>query len=244
MLQFQRDPRINITLFLLALMGTVIAQVKGWHGLEFVCRPAMMVILSFWFYHNSRRFGDRFTLLVQGGLFFSLVGDIAFMFQHVDEFNFLLGIAALLIAQLFYTLAFAQNAVDVGDLDGLFVSLLLAVGIVAYGFFFSYDLMRYLDGDIAIPVLAFMITAVLMGIGAGLRFKRTFPRSFWIVLIGALLFIVSDSLLVRDRFARPIAYGNVMIMLTYGTAQLLFAAGSLFHVLDPEEIKRRQALRT
>ncbi|MCB0812103.1 MAG: lysoplasmalogenase, partial [Flavobacteriales bacterium] len=40
------------------------------------------------------------TLLVQAGLFFSLIGDVFLMLDHLDEFNFLIGLSAFLIAHI------------------------------------------------------------------------------------------------------------------------------------------------
>ena len=133
---------------------------------------------------------------------------------------------------------------EVGDMEGLLVSILIGVAMISYAFFFSYGLVPYLDESLSIPVIAYVIAISLMGITAGLRFKRTFPRSFWFVMIGAVLFIVSDSLLARNRFIRPFESADLLVMLSYGAAQYSIVAGSLVHVLDPEEIRRRQALRT
>ena len=90
----------NGSLYALAVAGSCIGKMKDWHGLEFACTPLMMIILSSWFFFNSRRVGDRFTLLVQAGLFFSLIGDVALMFVDRDDFNFIVGLGAWLIAAL------------------------------------------------------------------------------------------------------------------------------------------------
>ncbi len=243
-MDLRKSPWINGALYLAALLGTLVAQLRDWHGLEFVCKPLMLVVLSSWFYFSSRRVGDRFTLLVQAGLFFSLLGDVALMLQHLDEFNFLIGLAAFMVAQICYAVAFLQNVLEVGGAEGVWVSLLITVLLLSYGFFFAFDLVPYLDEVLVLPVLAYAIAITLMGVAAGFRFRRTFPRSFWMVFVGALLFIASDSLLARDRFARPVPMGDVLIMVTYAGAQFLIAAGCLVHVLDPEELRRRQALRT
>ncbi|MBV6405749.1 MAG: lysoplasmalogenase [Flavobacteriales bacterium] len=240
----RKSPLINGALYLAALLGTLLAQLRDWHGLEYVCKPLMLVVLSSWFYFSSRRVGDRFTLLVQAGLFFSLVGDVAMMLQHVDEFNFLIGLAAFMVAQICYAVAFLQNVIEVDGAEGVWLSLLITVLLLSYGFFFAYDLVPYLEDVLVLPVLAYAIAITLMGVAAGFRFRRTFPRSFWMVFVGALCFIASDSLLARDRFVRPVPLGDVLIMVTYGVAQFLIAAGCLVHVLDPEELRRRQALRT
>jgi len=240
----RRNPLINGVVYALALIGTLAGLAQGWQGLVYLCKPLLMIVLSLWFFHSSRRVGDRFTLLVQAGLFFSLLGDVALMFQHLDEFNFLIGLAAFMMAQICYAMAFAQNAIDVGEAKGLLVSLVLAVCVVAYGFFFAYDLLPYLDDGLLLPVVAYAIAITVMGCAAAFRFGRTFPRSFWMVLVGAALFIASDSLLARNRFVHPFEWADVLVMLTYGMAQYLIVAGCLVHVLAPDQLRRRQALRT
>lgn len=242
------DPKKNTVLngaiYLLALAGTCWAQWKGWHGLEFVCKPLLMITLSSWFFFNSRRVGDRFTLLVQAGLFFSLIGDVALMFTYVDDFNFLVGLGAFFLAQLCYAFAFAHNMAEVGGMEGLLVPVLLGFGIGTYAFFFTWDLMPHLDEGLELPVVAYVAAITLMGILAGFRFRRTYPRSFWLVLAGSLLFMASDSLLAWDRFRFPLKSAAVGIMITYAMAQFMIAAGALAHVLDPDNLRRREALTT
>ncbi|MBK8341302.1 MAG: hypothetical protein IPK99_15555 [Flavobacteriales bacterium] len=153
----RRNPLISGVVYALALVGTSVGLAQGWQGLVYLCKPLLMIVLSLWFFYSSRRVGDRFTLLVQAGLFFSLLGDVALMFQHLDEFNFLIGLAAFMMAQICYAMAFAQNAIDEGEAKGLLVSLVLAVLVVAYGFFFAYDLLPYLDEGLLLPVAAYAI---------------------------------------------------------------------------------------
>ena len=242
------DPKKNLVLngsiYSLALIGTCIAQLKGLHTLEWLCKPLLMIMLSSWFFFNSRRVGDRFTLLVQAGLFFSLIGDIALMFTYVDDFNFLIGLSAFFLAQLCYAFAFAQNISEVGGMEGLLVPILIAFGIGTYAFFFAWDLMPHLDDGLGLPVIAYVAAIALMGILAGFRYRRTYPRSFWLVFIGSLLFIASDSMLAWDRFRFPLMGAQVGIINTYAIAQFLIAAGALAHVLDPDQLRRRQALTT
>jgi uncharacterized membrane protein YhhN len=188
--------------------------------------------------------GDRFTLLVQAGLFFSLIGDVALMFVDRDDFNFIVGLGAWLIAALCYAIGFAQNIADVDGMDGLLVSILVAFGIGTGVYFFSWDLMPHLDDGLGIPVISFMIALALMGILAAFRFHRTYPGSFWTVLIGALLLIAAGCMLTTDRFQYPMKWAPVWITCTYAAAQFLIAGGALAHVLDPDNLRRREALTT
>lgn len=232
------------TAYAAATIGTCVAGLTGDHTLNHVCKPALMVLLSVWFYLRSRRVGDRFTLLVQAGLFFSLLGDVALMFVHKDEFNFLLGLAAFFLAQLCYAIAFTDNVFSVGAMEGFLVAGALSLVIVLYAVFFVWDILPHVDSGLSLPVMAYAVVIAFMGVAAAFRYMRTYPRSFWTVFIGALLFITSDSVLAYNRFKRPFDMAPVVIMCTYAAAQFLIAWGCLAHVLDPDNIRRREALRT
>lgn len=239
-----RNTKLVGILYTAALVGTVYAQYHGAHALEFVCKPLLMVLLSLWFYYSSRRVGDRFTLLVQAGLFFALLGDVALMFTHVDEFNFLIGLGAFFLCQLCYAIAFAGNVFQVGGVQGLPVALLLALGIPVFAWLFAWDMLPMLDAELMLPVVAYTMAIGLMGMMAAFRYMRTFLGSFLMVYIGSLLFIASDSFLAYNRFMKPFSWAPMAIMLTYAAAQWLIASGCLRHVLDPDNLNRRRSLST
>jgi uncharacterized membrane protein YhhN len=243
-MDIRKNTTVNATAFALALIGTIVGGMKDWYLLVFICKPALLIILSSWFFFNSRRVGDRFTLLIQAGLFFSLIGDVALMLQHLDRFNFLIGLGAFMIAHLCYALAFGHNIIEAGPGGNLLVPTVLSAGVLAFGFFFAYDLLPYVDEGVAMPVVVYACAISLMGVGASFRFSRTFHRSFLLVLVGAVFFIASDSILAVNRFMKPLDHAEWSVMLTYGIGQFLIAAGALTHVLDPEEIRRKAALTT
>jgi uncharacterized membrane protein YhhN len=231
-------------LFAATTLGAIVGEWRGQHQLIYACKPLMLVVLGIWFYLNSRRYGDRFTLLIQAGLFFSLLGDVALMFDHLDQFFFLIGLGAFLIAQICYALGFAQNVADGGNSPGLLFGILIAAVVLTYGVLFGIGLLQSVDDDVLVPVGIYAITITLMGAGAALRFGRTYLPSFLMVMIGAALFIASDSILATHRFVRVIDHAPISVMLTYALGQYLIARGCLRHVLDPEEVRRRAALDT
>lgn len=237
-----RDLKVNMAAYALATIGCVAAMVSGRHTLEYVCKPLMLVILSSWFFFSSRRYGDRFTLLIQVGLLFSLVGDIALMFQDADEFFFLIGLGAFLIAHLCYCIAFINNIAEVGEAEGWMVSAGIGIVIALFAILFSWELVEKLDERLTIPVIAYVVVIACMAILAAFRWMRTFPRSFWMVMVGAIFFMVSDSLLATNRFIRTLDWSPAVIIVTYAIAQFLIAAGALQHVLDPDSIRRKQAM--
>lgn len=243
-MSLRKSSMVNLSAFAVVTMGTVTGEVMDLRLLVYVCKPLMMLVLSSWFFFNTRRVGDRFTLLVQAGLFFSLVGDIALMLQHLDEFNFLIGLGAFLIAQLCYMIAFIQNIIDVGPGRAPWTPLSIAFLLLVYGYLFADRLLPTVDEDVRVPVTIYAITITLMGMTAAFRWGRTYTRSFLLVLGGALFFIGSDSLLACNRFISPFASASWAVMITYAIAQAFIVSGTMAHVLDPEEARRRAALRT
>lgn len=241
-MEITKDHRLNLALYALATIACSVAVATGRHTLEYIAKPAMMVVLSTWFFFNSRRYGDRFTLFIQAGLFFSLIGDIALMFQHLDEFFFLIGLSSFLIAHLCYCIAFIHNITEVGGDDGLVVGVGIAAMVVLFAVLFSWRLVPRLDEGLSIPVISYVVIIATMAILAGFRWMRTFPRSFWLVMIGAVLFLASDSLLSVNRFIQPLDWSPPVIIITYALAQVLIAGGALVHVLDPDSIRRKQAM--
>jgi uncharacterized membrane protein YhhN len=240
----RKNTVLNLSVFAAVTTGTMIGEATGSRMLVYACKPLMLLVLSSWFYFNTRRVGDRFTLLVQAGLFFSLIGDVALMFQHLDDFNFLIGLGAFLVAQLCYTIAFLQNVFDVGALRPPWLPLLISFMLAVYGYFFAERLLPMVDEGIRIPVAIYAAAITAMGMAAAFRWGRTYLRSFVLVLIGALFFITSDSLLAIDRFLEPLEAASWSVILTYAIAQVLIVLGAVAHVLDPEEIRRRAALTT
>ena len=233
---------INGIAYALATTGAIVGETRGMEELVLICRPAMMIILSSWFFFNSRRVGDRFTLLIQAGLFFSLVADVAFMLQHYDEFNFLIGIGSMLIAILCYTIAFIHNIADVGGEGMPLLSLGITIVVITYAFLFGTRSMPYMDEGIGLPMLIYATAMTCMSIAAAFRAGRTFIRSFLMVLIGTFFFIASGSIMGTNRFMAALDHSAWSVTLTYAIAQYLIAAGCLAHVLDPEEIRRKAAL--
>lgn len=239
-----RHPLLNGLLYAAVTAGAIVGELTGRHTLVYACKPLMMIVLGSWFYFSSRRYGDRFTLLIQAGLFFSLLGDAALMFDHLDQFYFIIGLGAFLIAQLCYAMGFGQNIADAGPNPGLLVGILIAAVIAAFGALFGADLLSHVDEQVLVPVGIYATAITLMGILAALRFGRTYLPSFHLVLIGALLFIASDSILATSRFVRPVSHSGWSVLLTYAVGQWLIAAGCLRHVLDPEEVRRKAELQT
>jgi uncharacterized membrane protein YhhN len=172
---------------------------------------------------------DTPSYFLIGALVASWAGDVLLLFQSRNEIFFLLGLGAFLVTHLFYIFCYRQNRA-VNQPDQLlttrkirlsFPVLLAGTGLIA--------LLTPSLGDLKIPVLMYALILIFMVLNAVFRYGRTSSGSFWMVFAGAVLFMISDSLLAIDKFFIPLAYSGVMIMGTYATAQLLIVMGIIRH---------------
>jgi len=76
----------------------------------------------------------------------------------------------------------------------------------------------------------YALVLVVMVLNGLFRLGRTNNKSFLLVFVGALFFLVSDSLLAINKFLHPFASSGLLIMSTYITAQFLIIEGIIAHV--------------
>jgi uncharacterized membrane protein YhhN len=191
--------------------------------IERFTKPLLLFSLMAWFYSQTPT-RSRAEKLFLVGLIFSWVGDIFLMFTDVAEIYFMLGLGAFLIAQANYALAFL---VDARGRENLLKNKpWLSLPVLAYGGYFVWMLYPHL-GALIIPVIGYAIVLVLMGVTALNRIPAVAPRSASLVLVGALLFIASDSILAYAKFVEPFVYHRILIMTTYGVAQFALVWGML-----------------
>jgi uncharacterized membrane protein YhhN len=153
-----------------------------------------------------------YKTLVLAGLAFSLLGDVALMFP--DKW-FQAGLVAFLAAQIMYILAFRPRA-------GQTVSPMTFLPFVLYGLLMFFLLAPKL-GPMKVPVFVYIAAIVTMaGFAAARYVDRGGPKPL-LAFLGAVLFLVSDSVLAYDRFARKVPGARVLVLGTYFPAQLLIA---------------------
>lgn len=151
---------------------------------------------------------DRYILV---GLVFSLIGDIMLL----DNSRFLFGLVSFLIAHIIFIFAFLQ-------IGGFKKNISVLIGLLAYGGVFYGYLFSGLGG-MAIPVLGYVAVILLMawqGISLYLKYET---RHALYVMIGVILFMISDSILAINKFKEPIPLSSLWILTTYWGAILLLA---------------------
>ncbi len=186
--------------------------------LNYMTKPLLMILLGWYFYESTPR--TRFTRLVLFGILFSIGGDTALMFEGNPNF-FIVGLVSFLIVHVCYIISMYRFPEFSSGL--LFKKWWIGLPLLVYGFSLVYMLWAGL-GEMKIPVIVYSATIMLMGLSAVNMFGRTDQAAVGILLIGALLFIVSDSVIAINKFGVEglvIPFPRLAIMVTYITGQFL-----------------------
>jgi len=152
-----------------------------------------------------------YKYLILSALIFSLIGDLFIMLQRQNPIK---GLLAFLIAHIFYIAAFLQGI-------EFFHSLILIPIFVYAAIFFIY-LQKGLN-KLRIPVLIYIVAISLMGCMAVNRYLNLQDEKSLLAFLGAVFFLVSESFWAINRFKKPFAWAEIIILGTYFSAQTLLA---------------------
>lgn len=209
-------------LFIAIVIADLLAVSLASKPLEYVFKPAIMLALGIYFFQQTRDISDkkqRNRVLL--GVFFSLLGDVFLMFSG----GFILGLAVFLTAHIFYISAFYL------DNDGFITQKkdrwAAVAGILAYGVVFLSIVLPKVDSALVLPVAAYGVTIMTMILMALNRWKSVNQKTFQWVLLGAILFVISDSILAINKFVQPFPMSGIAIMLTYTAGQFFIVEGVL-----------------
>ena len=189
--------------------------------LVYMTKPLLVISLSSFFLNSKSTAKIHQKRLFLLALFFALCGDTFLMIRSIDLF--IPGLASFLIMQLFYISLFRQqittDLLGPGSLISLIPFLACAVAL------FIYISPALSDAIIRVSVAIYAASISIMS-WLALRRRQSVSRvSFLFVFLGALLFMVSDSLIAIHRFIAPVPAQAFWIMSTYAAAQMLITLG-------------------
>ncbi len=214
-----------LLLFFIAASGMIYHSFYPIPIIEFICKPALMISLGLFFYANTKiqtRF-ERFILLA---ISFSFLGDVLLMFQGRSDLFFLLGLAAFLVAHFMYLKGFlCLTSIESGYLKKhkwiILLLILFWLGNVAFYW-------ACLPTAMKVPFICYSFAISLMLLGC-IHAYGDVPNNLWrIIFIGAILFVISDSIIGLTKFcAFETGNNGFWIMSTYMISQLLICYGSI-----------------
>lgn len=154
-----------------------------------------------------------FGILLLSGLILSFLGDILLLGSADKVFR--IGLAAFLIGHLVYMTAFLILGIDLIFFFSATVAAAVA-GVWAFNW-----LKPHIPQNLLFPVSAYIIIISLMAASAA---GCTADGAPFRLLIGALLFYLSDIIVARNRFIKPAFVNKIVGLPLYYAGQLLIAS--------------------
>lgn len=173
------------------------------HDWRFVTKTLLIPILIVYYILNVNKPNKLFLF----GLVMSFFGDLFLLFKG----GFIPGLSSFLIAHILYILTFKPFFLQ--------KNFVLIPIITIFIFSLCGFLYQHL-GAMKIPVILYAVTiGTMLYIAVGTRQK-------WLI-IGALLFVISDAILAINLFYKNSTLGGMSVMLTYVIAQYCLIEGMI-----------------
>jgi uncharacterized membrane protein YhhN len=219
--------QITHILFWLVSLLNLAGEWLHYPMLRLVTKPLLMIVLGIWYFQNTASGRTSTHKLILTAFAFSWGGDVLLMGS--SELHFLLGLVSFLITHLLYITGFVKEIKPVegeilikrNPLTALPVVLLFAgLLILVYG---------SIPAEMKIPVVIYASVITAMVLTTLNRYRKVSEESFRLVFAGALLFMLSDSLIALNKFyfSGNMPQASFLIMLLYITGQYLIARGTL-----------------
>lgn len=205
---------------------TIAAALTDWYAtwkhyqkLRIFTKPMTMMLLiaAVWVYSPNLPFPMPIFII---GLFLGLIGDVVLMLK--GNLAFITGLTSFLLGHVCYLLGLNSE-----PLSFTFWHLLLLIPAGGMLTYFQITIMPKVEKPLKTPVWIYAMVIVAMFYSALLTLIRPEWGSTAVILVisGAFLFVLSDTMLAFDRFVDRI--DGIWVMITYHLAQMAIAGAVL-----------------
>ena len=204
-----------------------LAVYKGWKKQEYVLKPLTMLLLFIFLFVNTSGL-NGVTLWFGVGIILSMAGDI---FLMLPKEQFIAGLVAFLLAHIAYIIGFNQT-IPPFSLPALVWAVLLGTIAAQLHKQILVGLVKQGKESLQKPILAYMAVIAIMLLSALISLSRPEwdTHAAITVSIGAALFVLSDAILVWNKFVQPIKNRRVMNIVTYHLGQIILVYGVIMQV--------------
>ncbi|MFV5696202.1 lysoplasmalogenase [Flavobacterium sp. LB3P122] len=213
-LSFKAYIGISFVYLLLIILGR---EDISWFIKPFLI-PILIVAVYFCGDFPSKKF-------LSTALTFSWMGDVILMFAYKAEIYFTIGLVAFLISHIAYIVLFSKQ-LRINSFKNKAIFWIGITAIIVYLVVMFLLLLPTL-GDLKIPVLVYAIVLSTMLLFAFKGFLKWSKPAGTYILLGAFIFISSDSILAFNKFYEPIFFSSFLVMATYLLAQYCIVVGIL-----------------
>lgn len=209
-------------LFILATIADIAGIAFDISLMHVAAKPLLLPLLVLAVFFGTPA-SSPYKLLFCTALVFSWAGDIFLLFENSNALFFIFGLASFLTTHILYIVYFIRTGI--GNTPSLLKQQAwLVPAVLLYGAGLVWLLFPHL-GTLKIPVLVYaaVICSMLL---CSLHIYQRIPRiAAQLFTAGAILFVLSDSLLAINKFYQALPYGGIWVMLTYCAAQYCIVNG-------------------
>jgi uncharacterized membrane protein YhhN len=202
-------------------------------ALRYISKPMLMIVLAAYYYNSCDKPLQDENRLMLYALAFAWLGDVALMFNDLTKYAFLLGLGAFLICHILYIIHFNAKEKQLKGVKGFVIENKF---ITVLFIFYAYILINFIYpmlGPMKIPVFIYCAVIMSMCIVALNRITKTNATSATMILIGAFMFMLSDSVIALNKFSSLFEntgiLASLIIMSLYMLGQYFIVEGSIQH---------------
>jgi uncharacterized membrane protein YhhN len=214
-----------LILFFIITAIDLFAIASGNNDLRWFTKILIVPLLIGYLISSLALIKSRIHKWVIAALVFSWGGDVLLMLEPKNNIFFILGLVSFLIAHICY-IDFFQV---LKRRETIKTNWLLILPVIVYYLALIIFLFPYL-GDLKLPVIIYGAVISTM-LALALHMQRVkYGNAGFYMMAGAVLFIISDSVLAVNKFYKPFEWGSVITMITYAFAQLLIVIGVIKYI--------------
>jgi uncharacterized membrane protein YhhN len=214
------------SIFWLLLVTDCILILNGKLDFRIYTKTLLVPVLLISIYSTSLETKHRRSkVLANLAFFFCFLGDF-FLLNYADNAYFILGLSSFLIAHIFFIVFFFRLK-KFSDKYRFFIfaGSLLIFGYIGFLLFLIWPGVTRQYIQIPVTVYAIVLGMMLLTAVYSINNKsiKRLAKNYFIP--GALLFVISDSMLALNKFAISFKYGDIIVMVTYAGAIFMLATG-------------------
>jgi len=213
-----------LVLFFIIIAVDIFAIATDNNDLRWFTKPVIIPLLIGYLISSLTLVRSRHRWVI-AALIFSWGGDVLLMLEPGDSNFFIYGLVSFLVAHVCYIYFFQV----IKRKEKIKTSWLFVLPVLVYYAGLISLLFPYLK-ELKIPVIIYgAVISTMLGFALHMLAMKN-KNAAMSMMGGAILFIISDSVLAINKFYKPFEGAGIVIMLTYAFAQLFIIAGVIKYI--------------
>lgn len=200
--------KVAFLFFVMASLLDIVGIIFSVPILVYIFKPLIIFSLLFLYVFSLPKRLKWYVIALE----FSFFGDVLLVFE--GELFFILGLISFLFVHLLF-IKIVIDRIQKTNLKSVFVS--------SFPFLIVFVLLMFILKDslneLLIPVIIYGLVISIFGAVTLIDFLKTKSKLALFMLIGAVIFIISDATLALNKFYSPSHFFEILVMVTYISAQ-------------------------